>query len=447
MEVTGPGERHGASPEEVFPAVPPRRVHRAGGASRASLVLFAAGISLAGSAAARNFGDYLSYNAGLFAFQPQLDVGAYFTDNLFYSTGAQRESDLAGVFSPGLRLQYGRDGENQASLDYTHDEFVYLNNPVADTRQDRLAFRLTYEKSRLRLDGRSNLDFLSSFLGGSVNQQGRLIYRRIWHNDYKLTWDITEKTDLYFDAQYNDTDYQQGIGLLDMINLRGSLGASYQITSRFRLFGEGFLGHSTVSPNLPQPQPPDSIVYGGFFGVRGQFTPKISGSVKAGYELRQFSGGGSQSASTPAVGADVTWAAGPLTSLQLRYDRRTSPAPQFGAQNVITDDARLILNQLIGVTGRWAVQAQVGYRQWEFQEQFRNFAVPGGVVAVDVGRTDSTYLAGLALVYQPQPWLRGSLSYDFEKFNTSFNDPLAAGIFRLAEYVANRVMLTVSFGY
>jgi hypothetical protein len=390
-----------------------------------------------------NPAEYLSYSWKGLAIQPQLDVATVFTDNLFLARGDLRVADLVSTFSPGIRLQYGLDAANQVSLDYMHDENILLDNSSFANRQDRLDFKVRYQTGPVRLDGRSRLEFLSSFLGGSANQVGRLVNRRNWTDNYTLTYDWTTKTDVYVRASHQDLDFDQGVALLDLSNIEGLLGTSYQWTERFRVTAEGFAGQSTVARNTPGPDGPKSIYYGGFVGARGKFTTKLSGSARVGYEQRDFTDGVGQAASTPALSFDVTYQIGPKTSATLRYDRRSFPSPQFNNQLSIADIATLQLNQFVGTGNRWLVR---------LQGRFENSALTGSAIAfggqqIDLNRRDRTYSAGVSLLYQPQPWLTGALSYDFETFSMEFDDPRAAVLLNVPNYHVNRVTLSVNIGF
>lgn len=389
--------------------------------------------------------DVLTFGSGRFAVQPQLDLGGFYADNIFYGSGTNRIGDFGALISPGIRLQYGYDGDNQIILDYAHDEFFYVDNTQANTSQDRFDLALRYERGKTLLNGTSSIQFLSGFLGGAINSLGMLVDQTRMRNEYRVTWDRSAKTDLYIDGLHFSRDFKQQIGVLDVQDLTGSVGGSYKYSDRLRFFTEGFFGYSEVSSNQPGgADGPNSTVYGGFLGARGNFTGKLSGSVKVGYETRTFESGRAISSSTPAVAMDVSYAAGPFTTLTLGYERRTSVGPQFVQQTMVGDVITLRLNQFIGGTGRWMIQANGRYTTYDLSDVLRTVA---GIGDVNLGRTDNTFSAGLALMFAPRDWAKVSLAYDYERFNTDYRDPNADRVFRIIGYDANRITLTMSFGY
>ncbi len=389
---------------------------------------------------AKDVGDYLSYSWGHLALQPQLSVSEVFTDNLFLGPSTNQVSDLTSIISPGLKLQYGLDGENQINIDAGHDEILLLENSDKNTHQDRVGMHLHLAKSRLHLEGQDSIAFLSGFIGSVYNQSRTLVDRRLWLDHYVMTYDMTAKTDVYVIGDHSDVDYQEGLQLYDQNDLRGTLGTSYKYDPMWRFLVEGFYGQTALSPNAPtQPTAPYSVVYGGYVGARGDFTAKLSGFLRVGYEQRNYNSGQTVAAQTPAINLDITYAFRPTTVLNLTYSRSSAPSPQFHTQFQVVDAVGLSVSQNVGKSGRWLVRGHVRYLLSEFDA--------GGQPGVDLSRTDDYWLAGIALLYQPRAWITCSLAYDYENYSYKFADPQAASTFFLPQYQVNRVTLSVAIGY
>jgi hypothetical protein len=395
---------------------------------------------LAPSVQAKEVADYLSYSVGKLAIQPQFDLTESFTDNLFLSRGVNRVADLSTTLSPGLRLKYGSEANRQVSFEVGHDEILLLDNSDKNSRQDRLSLGIRYTLGRLRLEGSDSLSFLSSFVGGVLNQTRTLVDRRVWTDAYTLTYDWTAKTDFYVTGRHADTDYNEGLQIYDQTDLRATVGASYQYSQDYRFLVEGFYGQTQLDSNLAAlPTPPGSKLYGGFVGARGNFTSKLSGNFRVGYEQRDYDGGGTFGAQTPALTVDLTYAFRPKTAATLLYSRFSSPSPQFAAQFQVVDAVSLTINQGLGTQGRWLLRGTVRYQLSEFDG--------GSTPGLDLSRTDSQWQAGLALPYQPQAWLTCTMAYDFDNYSYSFANRAAASTFVLPIYHANRVTLSVSVGF
>ena len=76
----------------------------------------------------------------------------------------------------------------------------YWENDALSAYQHRANFALRFEKSRFLLEGLDEFKNLSSPLGGGISIGGVEIERFTWIDVYKLTYDLSEKTDVYIEA-------------------------------------------------------------------------------------------------------------------------------------------------------------------------------------------------------------------------------------------------------
>lgn len=353
------------------------------------------------------------------------------------------ESEMLFIASPGLELQYGQTGLNTISLGYNYDQISYINFPSYNTDQHRTELKVDLKLGHFTITGANSFSLLSSFLSGGNSSATNQVDRFVWSDSYKIVYDATAKTDLYLRAEHSRFDYDQGVSIYDSETIKGALGASHDWNPRIRAFLEFEYGESFVNPNAPtQPDAPDSFILGGFFGVRGEFTPRIQGSLKVGYENRSFRGTftpGNEPAtvSSPAVVADLSYALSQRTFLKLLYARSTDVSPQFAKQSYIYDRVRLTASQFLGTTGKWLVTGTAGYNLGDFSE------TPG----TNLARTDKVLEAGLRLSYQPRPWLMAALSYDYENYDSTFKDPVVTRSQTLVDYRVNSITLSLNIGY
>lgn len=453
---------------------------------------------LLGTVRALEADQLLSYNAGRFLIQPQLDLSSQFTGNLFYAStdpqpggltevyvqsvdgnivpvivaapqGSEIESDLLWYVSPGLEIQYGPNPENSLTLSYFHDQIFYTQNSDFNAGQDRLQFDARAQFRRFTLKGTDNVAWLDTILGGSTAVARRVPVRRlVWSDDYRLTYDATMKTDFYVGFRHDLSDYLQSINLYDQGTIAGLVGATYKPSERIGIFVEGGGGHTDVTANLPPPPPTpvppgyplppyqtpgnDSFVYGGFVGVRGSFSARIDGSIKVGYETRTFpdvedaANGGS-----PAVSVSLNYTPNVRRFINLTFDRRVGVSSQVANQSYTYNTFNLTVTQMIGSSGRWMVRGLAAFSLNDFDSATRTGTAvsAGGPVdfIIDNARTDQTYTASLGLVYQPKAWLTSSLTYNFERYSANFADEYVAITSGLNDFFVNRVILQISIGY
>ena len=428
----------------------------------------------------------LSYNLGKFLIQPQFDASAQFTGNLFY--GAQNpdpggpvvlereiggvevpvvvqsrpengvESDLLWYLSPGMEVQFGTNPENSLNLGYFHDTILYTKNGDFNSGQNRIEFDARLQQGRFTVIGNDRVAWLDTILGGTMSTAERVPVRRLaWTDNYRTTYDYSLKTDFYTVFNHDLLDYLQSINLYDQSTLRGTVGATYKTSERIGIFTELEGGHTDVTANEAQ-QPPgeDSWVYGGYVGARGTFTPRLTGSVKIGYETREFTGirtGGNGGG--VAAGVGLTYSPTQRLLVSLNYDRTVGVSAQFSGQSYVSSVFGVSATQQLGTKGIWSVVGRAGLSFYNYSG-LTGLGVgvvetPLGPVPVvfttDLGRNDETYTASVGVVYQPRPWLSSSLTYAFEKYTAQFPDAYTEQVTGLNNFLVNRVILQVSVGF
>src|SRR5262249_5478449 len=157
---------------------------------------------------------------------------------------------------------------------------------------------------------------------------------------------VSERTAAYLRASHTATDYHEGVNLYDIENLTGTAGFGYRAFARTVFFGELYYGQTTTTPNSPLLVSNPRVNYlGGFLGARGNFTEKLSGVVKVGYESREFSDG-TPAPSDPVVDVSLTERFTDQTTLSLTYSRLNNVSVQYTRQSYTADLIGLQFSQL-----------------------------------------------------------------------------------------------------
>jgi hypothetical protein len=201
---------------------------------------------------------------------------------------------------------------------------------------------------------------------------------------------------------------------------------------------------------------PTSHVYGGFVGVRGQFTERLEGTIGGGYEIRDFPDIPGASFSIPAANISVSYAFRETTKFSLAYTRRTDNAAQIARQGVTYDTTSLNVQQILGTTGTWMAKAGVSYQGGSFDSLTAFGAAFDPIVGttlrslslrtVDYKRDDSMLSLSGGISYMPRRWLRFGLNYAYENYSINYADAGLKDVF-LPAYDAHRVMVGVQIGY
>jgi hypothetical protein len=258
------------------------------------------------------------------------------------------------------------------------------------------------------------------YLQGGVNYD-------VYSDNYRLTYNFTEKTSVYLNGAFDAIDYAKGTLVLDYNNFSVTTGFGYAALPKTAFFGEIYYGQTATDPNEPTtPKYAHSDFIGGFLGAKGDFTAKVSGQVKAGYETRQFSD------DTPTEGAMVVAATldykfSEKFSAALNYIRRSNVSVQSGNEAYIVDAVNIQMKQGIGSSGRWTATLSGAYEVYNYQ---------GNVFAK---RSDTVYKIIAGLDYLVQAWLTAGVGYEFNAY-----DSTGSGI---SGYDDHRITVKLAVGY
>ena len=442
--------------------------------------------------------DILSIPWRGFIFRPQLSVSAIATDNVFYGNNAvaaatvykpliitngtfalgpattnltvirSQESDLVSYVSPGLNVEYGNGGFNKALLTYQNDQLLYLNHPAQNGMQHHFGFDTTYQQGGVTIRGHDSYAMLSSPQGGGsyLNLLSLVINRNTLDDLYSVQVDLSEKSSVYAKGTHSSSDYQYGLPIYDYDNVSGTLGWAYTPAELLALTVEGYYGQSAVGSNSPGlVKGPHSQFMGGFVGARGDFSPKLQGTMKLGVETRDFPGlVNGASIISPAFDVAVTYTATPLTQATLTYSRRTDISGYYTGQTLIGDSFTLGVQHSLGISGKWIVSARTSGSLSDYSSVTQPIAVLAADAAGNVlfdsigraqyksvlgnfGRTETVLSVGLQLNYQARPWLVVSLGYDFTTYNPHFSDAHVAATHPSIDYTDNRAIFRIGIGF
>ncbi|MCC6234179.1 MAG: outer membrane beta-barrel protein [Verrucomicrobiales bacterium] len=378
---------------------------------------------------------YLSFALGPVSLRPQLEVAEVYDSNLFYSETDQVE-DFVTVVRPGMVLFLGNRDEDFVSLRYTLDASYYSERDDLNNLGHSITHSTRYRLARTTLQAEDRLTLTRMLLGGTFSYIQRRIGQVSLSDNWRVDYDISPRTVVGVRATLDYTDYDEKdldpFHLYDNLSYSGGMRVGYRPSDKIMLFPEVMAGQSLLERNRAAvPEAPNLNQYSFSIGAEGEFTPKISGQVSGGYEIRNYE----DEREVPDG-----WIAG----LQLRWQARAKTRVTLGYRHwiqVSRENLGLVYNahrptvsvlQQFGSQGRWSANLD-GYYQFHAYD---------GLVVVG-GRSierDET-LAGLALraSYRWQPWLLLSAQYDF--FTYEGNLPT------VPNYDVHRFTLRMAAGY
>jgi len=332
-----------------------------------------------------------------------------------------------GAVVPGISLQLGRDEASHVSLSYEETSLLYAKHPSQNASDHSVRLMTQYAGAKVSVNGLDQLEVLSSIYGGGSTLGVRL--NRITMADtYTLTYRATEKTSTYIRGVHSRVDFSGNVPLYDYDTLRGILGGSYQFSPKLNLLSEIYYGQSSSTPNLSTLRDgPYTWTLGGFLGARGEFSSKLTGSLKAGFESHGY-GNGDSAPSSPVFEGAVTYRISERTGLSLQYFRSSEVSVEFAEYSYYRDRVVFHVDQMLGQSGKLVASGNVEYELDSYDR-----------TALRPTRNDDRLRLNASLSYQIKLWMVAALNYDFERFSSD-----VPGVIN---YNVNRVGTQLSIGF
>ena len=387
------------------------------------------GITLGGAAKAMDASDLLVYDIGPLTLRPLFDLSETYNDNVLFG-GKDLVSDFVTTVTPGIKLQLGQGGGNLISASYLHDEIIYAQENQLSAGQDHFVTGVRYLGNRLSIDGRDQIDSLSTVLGGGYSSvAGELVDRLTISDRYNVGYEITEKTKAYLAGNFSMTDWgKNGTTLFDSTSFGGTAGFMFKALSKTSFFGEVYYGETVLDANDGRKDRPQADFIGGFIGARGDFTDRLTGSAKAGYETRTF---GIQDTGAPVVEMDISFHRNDRSVLTLSYQRSQEVSMDLTPNVYTADLATFSFSQSIGAADKLRAQLSLSYGMNSFDP----------TKTYPISRNDVYYRAGTVLTYNYKPWLATYVSYEFNHFGSDLRELIDYG------YDQNRLTLGMKVGF
>ena len=386
---------------------------------------------------------YLVYSFGQLSLRPQLEVGETYDSNVFYSE-KDEVSDFILSVRPGLSLFYGQKTENFISIRYTMDAAIYAERDDLDNLGHNFSHQSRFRLARWTLQGSDSFSITKTLLGGNFSyvqkRIGLVSLTDLWRADYEISQRLVVGAKVGFDlVDYDALDLDQRF-IYDYMGYNVGARVGYLPSDKIVVYPEFTFGQSFLEGNdSSMPKAPDVDTYSIAAGAEGEFSPKLTGTISGGYEMRQYS----DSSDIPN---------GWVADFQLRWQVRAKTTISGGYRHFIqlSREARAIpytahrptasVVQELGTKGQWTVAADAYYQFNDYQGEFpdRDIEVPNSPVEY-IMRTDEFLGFGFRAIWRWQPWLTFSGTYDFRKYADNMES--------IPDYDLHRFSIRASAGY
>lgn len=378
---------------------------------------------------------HLLFHVGGVSLRPQLEVAGAYDSNLFYQE-EDEEGDFITSVRPGLRIQYGTQDANYLSLRYTADASFYAERSDLDNLGHVMVHQSRFDWDRLRWTASDRFVVTRSLLGGTFSYiEKRVGLKSLdanWGVDYAMSPKMLAGVKLGMDwADYDAADLAPQ-HLYDYLMLSTGVRVGYQPSDRITVFPEFTFSRTDLGRNSSTvAEAPSMSGFAMALGAEGEFTPKLTGVVTGGYEIREYDD-------------DSEIPDGWVSSFQVRWDARAKTAVTVGYRHMLRVSRELTgysytvyrpevaVVQQLGTQGRWTASLD-GY--YEFNDYDRDIQVGGEWIS----RSDRMWGTAVRATYRWQPWLTTSASYEFRTY-----DGNVPGI---QDYEVHRFSLRLAAGY
>jgi polysaccharide biosynthesis protein VpsM len=334
-------------------------------------------------------------------------VTARYDDNVYLNANNE-ESDILFIFSPGVEFTYGgADAIWNFSAYYREDIYRYTDASELNTNGSNVFLNAAYAYNRLVADFDASYRRLTQNAFDFVSQDGVVVERDVYRVALNGEYDLTELFDVGAGISYEETNFKMQ-QFRDVETIAVPLDLYYNWTPRVDLsLGYRFRDNNTTGTGR------DSQDHFINVGARGEVTPNVSGSVRVGYQERNFKQSGLDSRSGFAAMGQAVWDATERMNVSitgsrdLRYSARGHTIESTGGGPRVT----YLLTEL--VTG----SAGLYYEDSRYR---------------DSARHDKTFTGDLGVSYAPNEYVDLSAAYIYTNNDSNIQSvDLDRNIFQL----------------
>lgn len=391
------------------------------------VTLAVVGIGKPGHAQDFDSDRWLVYEVGPAVILPNIGVSSFYDSDVLLGTTPNEQSDFIISTRPEMKIQFGAEDINYLNIQYAPNYLKYFDTDFLTRVDHQFGLNLKIERPKTTITGSSAGSKLGGFIGQFQNF-ATVPTDRITHNhNYRILQNISGKTSGSLAFSYGVQDFEQGSPIIDTTDWRVTGGGVFNYTEKMDLLAEVFYGQSTPGSNRPGVNAGPSASRVGFFvGSEAEFTPKLNGSVRVGYQ--DFSvDNSSVSQSSIVVRSDLTYAINAMSQLSLNLNRGAQQNIQAATAITQFTDVGVTYAQMLDTSGRWGMNSSVRYRFSSFEG------------APFTGREDNFFTISGGVNYLANDWFRAGLTYSYTDFSSS--------VVGLPSYGVHRVGLEFVIGY
>lgn len=274
-------------------------------------------------------------------------LGVRSDDNVYLSS--TETDDLIIDINPGFEFVFGQGSATQGYFKFVESIARYSDNDNLDTELAAINFVSRYDDGKSKL----NADVNWAQLNQNTFDVRGLTRRDVFGANVMGEVSVTEKSSIGFGGAYNNTDYKR-TGYSDLKTFTIPVTYYYELSPKVDL-SLGFRYRDTDSQLGV-----DSKDYAYRVGFRGEFTPKVIGSLAVGFGSREFDSGGDESILD--IDGAINFLVSEKTTFQVNVSNDFGDSAQGQQQKSFVLGGQVINK----ATDQWAVRAGLNYRKIDY---------------------------------------------------------------------------------
>jgi hypothetical protein len=223
-------------------------------------------------------------------------------------------SDTIIEANPGFELSFGKNSATTGTLTFAENFSFFSSHTNLNSSLANAALNTNYQNGKTRLGFHASYNELNQNTVNTRNAD-ELVRRNLTHVGGSGELAFSPKTSLEAGVNYDDTEYQKA-GYSDLTTFSIPLNFYYELTPKIDV-GFGYQYRSSW-----QQVGADSKDHFFHFSSRGEFTPKLTGTVNVGVTERRFNRatgivGVGSSTSLLGIDSNLIYAVTPKVGVQL----------------------------------------------------------------------------------------------------------------------------------
>lgn len=339
-----------------------------------------------------------AWEKGHVKIEPSFGVGEVWDSNIFYDPNDE-ENDFITLLTPGVMGQFafGQNGRHKTSIDYDAEVGIFGKFDSQNYGNHSVTNALALDLGDYSLDLSNNFKSTSSRSGTEFERRNLrkedtasavlgFHYNKI---DFDLAYNFFI-VDFNSDTLKEFNRYENGVSLAGYVDIMTKT--------------KGLLEFGYKNIQYPDVGARNGNAYRGMAGVTGDLTAKLTGTIKAGYELKRYESSPRDDSTNAVANVGLDYDFNEQTELQLSYQREAYEST-FSNNNFYAGDH---FDTVLSYAWKPNIIAKV-------DGMYYHNAYPEPGVGNGKKRTDNEWAIGTGVDYKWKEWLTASAWYRFHQ--------------------------------